>query len=63
MVCCHLSDAFNLWEKYKENFSEEIKFHIYRQVIDNNPTLDEVCNKCLIKVKDSILALGGKNLL
>lgn len=29
----------------------------------NNPALDEVYNKCLVKVENSILALGGKNLL
>lgn len=48
--------------RYKENFSKNIKFDIYRQKLHYDPAPD-VGNKFLVKVKDSVLDFGGKNLL
>lgn len=57
---CHLSDARQLWEEHKDNFSEDI-FHRYQ----GNPDemlRDLIYNETLILLEDLLMTMGDKKL-
>lgn len=60
LVWCHFYETLDLWEKYKDNFLENIKFNIYRQQLHNDPALIEEYIKFLVKIEDYFPAFGWK---
>ncbi|XP_046812126.1 ATP-dependent DNA helicase pif1-like [Lucilia cuprina] len=62
LINCHLSNALSLWEKYKNNLSEDIKNQMENNSQNIPLNINEVYNKCLIQIEDIILSLGGEQL-
>jgi hypothetical protein len=62
LIFCQLSDALSLWEKYKDSLSEDIRHRVELDIQhDNvNSIINEVYNKCLVTLEDTVLSLGGK---
>lgn len=61
LVFCQLSDPLSLWEKHKNNLSEDIRRRVERELqSDAHQMIDEVYNRCLILIEDAVLALGGQ---
>ncbi|XP_065356368.1 uncharacterized protein LOC135950766 [Calliphora vicina] len=59
---CQISNALILWEKHKDNFSEDIKRQLEIELQQEMQNLDEVYNRCLIEIEDAILLIGGHHL-
>ncbi|XP_023231260.1 uncharacterized protein LOC111631274 [Centruroides sculpturatus] len=62
LMFCQLPDASNLWEKYKDTLSEDIwhQVELELQHRDVHLILNEVYNKCLVCLEDTVLSLGGQ---
>lgn len=64
LVHCRLSNAAFLWKKHKKSLSEDIQreFELELQC-EELQNMDAVYNKCLILIEDSLLSIGGQNLI
>ncbi|KAF0695535.1 ATP-dependent DNA helicase, partial [Aphis craccivora] len=64
LIFCQLSDALSLWEKYKDSLSEDIRHRVELdlQPENVNSIINEVYNKCLVTLEDTVLSLGGTSL-
>jgi len=62
LVFCQISDALCLWNKYKESLSEDILYEIklFGDLNIDSDTLDRIYNKCLIRIEDIVLSIGGE---
>ncbi|XP_071582444.1 uncharacterized protein [Temnothorax nylanderi] len=63
LVFCQLTEPLSLWEKYKDSLSEDITRQVERELQGNaQQVMDEVYNRCLVLIEDTVLALGGQEL-
>ncbi|XP_044591373.1 uncharacterized protein LOC123269604 [Cotesia glomerata] len=63
LVFCHVGDPQKLWEKYRDNFSEDIRREIEREDGNVELMLDIIYNKCLNLIEDIVISMSGKTLL
>ncbi|GBP95553.1 hypothetical protein EVAR_67759_1 [Eumeta japonica] len=62
LVFCQVGDPLKLWEKYRDNFSEDIRREVERKGEDAKLVIDIIYNKCLILLEDIIISMSGKTL-
>ncbi|XP_045500045.1 uncharacterized protein LOC123697545 [Colias croceus] len=64
LTFCNLSDAVQLWEKYKDKFSEDFLRNISNndEGTTNDNFRDLAINQCLLALQDELTAVGGKSL-
>ncbi|XP_063903766.1 uncharacterized protein LOC135123203 [Zophobas morio] len=60
LIFCKVTDALSIWEKYKNSLSEDIKRQVQSECQDSVQIMNEVYNKCLISIEDTVLSLGGQ---
>lgn len=63
LVHCQVSDPLNLWDKFKEHLSEDFRHQVEKNVeVDVDQFSNDIFNKCLLSIEESIQALGGRTL-
>ncbi|XP_024884832.1 uncharacterized protein LOC112462965 [Temnothorax curvispinosus] len=63
LVFCQFNEPMSLWEKYKDSLSEDITRQVERELQSSaQQIMDEVYNRCLVMIEDTVLALGGQEL-
>ncbi|XP_044597462.1 uncharacterized protein LOC123274027 [Cotesia glomerata] len=63
LVFCQVGDPIKLWDKYRDNFTDDIKRRMSRNRENSELDLDIVYNQCLINLEDMVIAMSGKTLL
>ncbi|XP_035445477.2 uncharacterized protein LOC118272869 [Spodoptera frugiperda] len=62
LTFCNLSDAVQLWEKYKEKFAEDFLRNMSHNDEGANNFRDLAINQCLLALQEDLTAVGGKSL-
>lgn len=63
LVCCEVGNPSQLWDKHKEELSEDILYTVRMQNPDTNVDFSPaIFNKCLVEIEDKVLTMGGKEL-
>ncbi|GBP60481.1 hypothetical protein EVAR_37517_1 [Eumeta japonica] len=62
LVFCQVGDPLKLWEKYRDNFSKDIRREVERKGEDAKLVIDIIYNKCLILLEDIIISMSVKTL-
>ncbi|XP_053595501.1 uncharacterized protein LOC128667822 [Microplitis demolitor] len=63
LVFCQVGDPIKLWDKYRDNFTDDIKRRMSRNRENSELDVDIVYNQCLINLEDMVIAMSGKTLL
>ncbi|XP_014298458.2 uncharacterized protein LOC106693783 [Microplitis demolitor] len=63
LVFCQVGDPIKLWDKYRDNFTDDIKRRMSRNRENSDLDVDIVYNQCLINLEDMVIAMSGKTLL
>ncbi|XP_053595510.1 uncharacterized protein LOC128667831 [Microplitis demolitor] len=63
LVFCQVGDPIKLWDKYRDNFTDDIKRRMSRNRENSELDVDIIYNQCLINLEDMVIAMSGKTLL
>ncbi|XP_053598600.1 uncharacterized protein LOC128668828 [Microplitis demolitor] len=63
LVFCQVGNPIKLWDKYRDNFTDDIKRRMSRNRENSELDVDIVYNQCLINLEDMVIAMSGKTLL
>ncbi|OWR40998.1 putative DNA helicase [Danaus plexippus plexippus] len=64
LIFCSLSNATELWRKYKNNLAEDYFRDIHRVTagVVNDIQREDVLNRCLNEIQHIVLSIGGETL-